>query len=71
MKKDIEMNPKANNSHPSTNEALLNLRDQIRTSVCITPPRLLAHDAINYGVPICAFYGNVTPRRSKHKLCLE
>jgi hypothetical protein len=22
-------------------------------------------------VPICAFYGNVTPRRSKHKLCLE
>jgi hypothetical protein len=43
----------------------------IRTSVCITPPRLLAHDGINYGVLICAFYGNVTPRRSKHKLYLE
>ncbi len=50
---------------------MLNLCDQIRTSVCITPPRLLAHDVINYGVPICAFYGNVTPRRSKQKLHLS
>jgi hypothetical protein len=23
---------------------------------------LLVHDVINYGVPICAFYSNVTPR---------
>jgi hypothetical protein len=50
---------------------VLNLRDQIRTSVYITPPRLLVHDVMNYGVPICAFYGNVTPRRSKRKLYLE
>jgi hypothetical protein len=50
---------------------MLNLCDQIRTSVCITPPPLLVHDVINYGVSICAFYGNVMPRRSKHKLYLE
>jgi hypothetical protein len=39
----------------------------------ITSPaqRLLVHDVITYGVPICAFYGNVTPHRSKHKLYLE
>jgi hypothetical protein len=51
---------------------LLNLRDQIRTIVCIVPRRLLVHDLMNYGVPICAFYGNATPRRrSKHKLYLD
>jgi hypothetical protein len=26
---------------------------------------------MNFGVSICAFYGNVTPRRSKHKLYLK
>jgi hypothetical protein len=46
---------------------VLNLGDQIRTRVYIVPPRLLVHDVINYGVPVCAFYGNVKHRRSKHK----
>jgi hypothetical protein len=26
---------------------------------------------MNFGVSICAFYENVTPRRSKHKLYLK
>ncbi len=50
---------------------LLNLSDQIRTRFCIVPRCLLVHEVINYGVPICAFYGDVTPRRSRHKPYLE
>ncbi len=31
---------------------------RLRNRVCVVSPRLLVHDVINYGVPICAFYGN-------------
>jgi hypothetical protein len=37
----------------------------------VVPPRLLVHDVINYGVSICTFHGDVTLRRSKHKLYLQ
>ncbi len=40
---------------------VLNLRDLIRTGVSIIPPRLLVHDVISYGVPICAFMGMPRP----------
>jgi hypothetical protein len=67
-REDIGINPKED-SHPGL--ILLKLSDQIRTRVCIVPRRLLVHAVIDYGVPICAFYGNVTPRRSRHKPYLE
>jgi hypothetical protein len=32
---------------------------------------LLVHEVMNHGVPICEFYGYVTPHRSQHKSYLE
>ncbi len=34
----------------------------------LVPRGLLVHDVINNGVPICAFYGNVSPRRISNVL---